>query len=185
MEEITQLLQDLNADKTDAASRLIDAVYEELRKMAATKMADEKFRNSLDATGLVHEAFLKLGPDQEFATRRHFFGAASQAMRRILIDRARVRQAEKRGGDAIRVDLDPDALPRQIVGDERLIELSAALNKFETIAPDKAELVRLRYFVGLTILEAAEILGISTATADRHWAYAKSWLQAEVQQEQG
>ena len=143
-------------------------------------MADERIGNTLDATGLVHEAFLKLGPDQEFATRRHFFGAAAEAMRRILIDRARARQAAKRGGDAIRVDLDPDAMPDRNPGDDRLIELAAALEKFETIAPDKAELVRLRYFAGLTILEAAEILGISTATADRNWAYARSWLQAEV-----
>ena len=181
MSEITRLLQDVNSDKPDALQQLISAVYDELKRMAAAKLVSERAGHSLNATGLVHEAFLKLSPDQRFQSRRHFFGAASEAMRRILIDRARAKNAAKRGGDAMRVDLPPDQLGSDQFQDDRLVELNQALERFETLAPAKAELVKLRYFVGLSIREAAEVMGISTATADRYWAYAKSWLQTEVQ----
>ena len=180
MSEFTQLLLELQDGKACAKDRLVELVYSELRRMAAAKMASERPGHTLDATGLVHEAFLKLSPDQAFESRRHFFGSASEAMRRILIDRARARSAEKRGGNMERLEVDPDQIGGEDETEDRLVELDVALEKLEQSAPQKAELVKLRYFTGLTILEAAEILGISTATADRYWAFAKSWLQAEV-----
>lgn len=181
MSEITRILNQLDDGSLDSASRLMPVIYDELRVMAAAKMADERPGHTLDATGLVHEAWLRLAGIQSFDSRRHFFGAAAEAMRRILIDWARARNAVKRGGNSVRIEIEPDQLANEdVVADQKLESLNSALEKFATIEPEKVELVKLRYFVGLTINEASEVLGISTATADRHWAYAKAWLQAEV-----
>lgn len=181
MSEVTEILNQLDRGSLDSATKLMPAVYDELRMMAAAKIANEKPGQTLDPTGLVHEAWLRLAGNQTFESRRHFFGAAAEAMRRILIDRARARNAKKRGGDSDKVELDPGQIPNEkLIRDQKLESLNTALEKLETIEPEKTELVKLRYFVGLTIKEAAEILGVSTATADRHWAYAKAWLQTEV-----
>lgn len=181
MTEVTRILNEINAGALDVDSDLLPIVYEELRRMAAAKIASEKPGHTLDATSLVHEAYLRLVGTQSFESRRHFFGAAAEAMRRILIDRARARQADKRGGQSDRVELHPDQIANADKGhDEQLQRLDLALEKFARINPEKAELVKLRYFVGLKTREAAEILGVSTATADRHWAYAKAWLQTEM-----
>ena len=179
MSEVTRILNQMEDGSIDSADALLPLVYRELRNMAAAKLANEKAQ-SIAATGLVHEAYLRLVGNQSFDSRRHFFGAAAQAMRRILIDRARARKAEKRGGDAVRVELSPDLFGESDESDDRLEELDEALQKFESIEPEKAELVKLRYFAGMKIHEAAEVLGISTATADRHWAFAKAWMQSEM-----
>lgn len=179
MSEVTRILNELSNGSSGSVSRLLPAVYDELRAMAAVRIASENPGQTLDATGLVHEAYLRLVGDQSFESRRHFFGAAAEAMRRILIDRARARRTEKRGGQVVRADVDLEEVA-DLRTDERLPALDAALQCFEQLEPERAELVKLRYFVGLTIREAAEILGISTATADRSWSYSKAWLQAEV-----
>ena len=186
--EITQLLQRIRDGESEASSELISKVYEELRQMARNKMANERSDHTLGATGLVHEAFLRLSNLHGFESRRHFYGAAAEAMRRILVDRARAKNTQKRGAgfdiDAQPVDeisLQDD--PERRSTSPRIMELDAALARFEQVAKDKAELVKLRYFVGMTIKDAAKILGISTATADRQWAYAKAWLQAELERD--
>ena len=181
MSEVTRILNEIDAGVLDVDSDLLPIVYQELRRMAAAKIAREAPGHTLDATSLVHEAYLRLVGTQSFESRRHFFGAAAEAMRRILIDRARAKQANKRRPGVSRVDLQPDEVVDAVSGyDERLECVDLALEKFASIDSEKAELVKLRYFVGLTIREAAEILGISTATADRYWAYAKAWLQTEM-----
>ena len=179
MSDVTRILNEISAGSA-AASELFPAVYDELRRMAAARIQNEQPGNTLDATGLVHEAYLRLGQGQSFESRRHFFGAAAEAMRRILIDRARARKAEKRGGDAVRIELDAGLFTDSEQQDDRLETLNSAIEKFETVDSNKAELVKLRYFVGLSIKEAAEVIGISTATADRHWKFAKAWLQNEM-----
>ncbi len=180
MTDVTRILNQIEGGNQASLAELFPAVYDELRRMAAGQMAGEAPGQTLDATGLVHEAWMRLGDNQKFESRRHFFGAAAQAMRRILIDRARARRARKRGGDAGRADLDLDQIQESATDDDRLEALDEALDRLEQQAPDKAELVKLRYFAGLKIHESAEILGISTATADRHWAYARAWLQTEI-----
>lgn len=180
MSEVTKILNQLADGSIDSADELLPAIYLELRQMAAAKMANEQVNNSIAATGLVHEAYLKLVGSQNFESRRHFFGAAAQAMRRILIDHARARNAEKRGGKAVRIEWSP-GIETQQESDFKLESLDEALHRFEVLEPEKAELVKLRYFAGMKIREAAEVLGISTATADRHWAYAKAWLQTEIE----
>ncbi len=179
MPDVTRILSEIERGNL-SSDALMAAVYEELRRMAAAKMAKEADGQTLDATGLVHEAYLKLVGQQSFESRKHFFGAASQAMRRILIDRARARKAIKRGGQRARIDQDVDQFGLTDQSLERLEALDEALNRFEKLEPEKAELVKLRYFSGLKIREAAEVLGISTATADRHWAYARAWLQTAL-----
>ncbi|MEM6472211.1 MAG: ECF-type sigma factor [Planctomycetota bacterium] len=182
--QITRILQQMRPGDDHARDALISAVYQELRAMAAGKLNREYEHRSLDVTGLVHEAYLRMGSEQSFESRRHFFGAASEAMRRILIDRSRDRKALKRGGDHHRVELDGERLAEMEVStfkDERLLSLDEAIERFEVYAPKQAELVKLKYFAGLTIREAAEVLGVSTATGERYWAFAKSWLQSEVQ----
>jgi len=180
MSEVTRIIERIN-DGTGSPDELIPLVYDELRRMAAGRVAQERPGQTLNATALVHEAYLRLA-DQSFDSRRHFFGASSEAMRRILIDRARVRNAQKRGGRIHRTHLDVDQIAETILDLDPLEALDRALKRFEAIEPDKAELVKLRYFVGLTIREAAEVLGISTATADRQWNYARAWLQTELRQ---
>lgn len=162
-----------------APADLLPLVYDELRRLAAAKLAHEPPGQTLQPTALVHEAFLRVGADQAFDGRGHFFAACAEAIRRVLVDRARRKCAEKRGGSLNRYDV--HELPIAAPGpDEDLIALDEALGRFAEIEPGKAELVKLRYFVGLTIEEAAEALDISPATAKRHWAYSKAWLFAAV-----
>ena len=167
-------------DGADVVDQLLPIVYSELRQMANAKLAKEKPGQTLDATGLVHEAYLRMLGPQKFESRRHFFAAAAEAMRRILIDRVRAKNTLKRGQALNRVDVEPDELlDVGNASDKRLETLNLAIERLAKKSPEKAELVKLRYFVGLTICEAAEILGISTATADRNWKFAKAWLKAE------
>jgi RNA polymerase sigma factor (TIGR02999 family) len=155
---------------------MLAQVYDELRGLAAAKIAQETPGQTLSATALVHEAYLRIGADQSFENRGHFYAAAAEAMRRILVDTARRRSAAKRGGGGEREQqcLDEIAAPDP---DDHLLALHDALEQFAAIDPPKAELVKLRYFVGMTSDEAADLLGISPATADRHWAYARAWLK--------
>src|SRR5687767_10592946 len=183
MADVTQLLDAAAAGDRQAAADLLPLVYDELRKLAATRMAGERPGHTLDATGLVHEAYLRLvGADQQFDHRGHFFAAAAEAMRRILVDHARSKGAVKRGGDAERRAIDPErfAAPER---PEDLLALDEALDQLEREDPKVAELVKLRYFVGLTIPQAAEALGVSSRTADAWWAYARAWLLAKVRGE--
>ena len=180
MSEVTRILSAIEQGDPQAASQLLPLVYDELRKLAAQKLAQEKPGQTLQATALVHEAYLRLvGEDrqQSFKDRGHFFAVAATAMRRILIDGARRKLTQKRGGGFERHDLDGIAAPEP---DAELLALDEALHKLAEADPLKAKLVELRYFVGLTGEQAAEVLGISPTTADRHWAYARAWLQAEV-----
>lgn len=174
MHDITQVLADIRAGKAGAAD-LLPLVYAELRALAAAKLACEKPGHTLDATALVHEAYLRVGQSREFDGRGHFFAAAAEAMRRILVEAARRKKAVKHGGGLGRQDADelPIAAPQPA---EDLVALDEALDRFAAIEPQKAELVKLRYFAGLTIEQAAEALGISPATAKRYWTYSKAWL---------
>jgi RNA polymerase sigma factor (TIGR02999 family) len=163
---------------------LLPVVYEELRRLAARRMAGEPPGQTLQATALVHEAWLRLGGDRQPAwdNRGHFFAAAAEAMRRILIDRARRKQARRHGGGVERISLDDLDGPELATGldDDQLLALHAALERFEEADPTKAQLVKLRFFTGLTLREAGQILGISEPTAKRHWAYARAWLHREI-----
>jgi RNA polymerase sigma factor (TIGR02999 family) len=179
MSEVTQILTAIEQGDPQAAEQLLPLVYDELRKLAAQKLAQEKPGQTLQATALVHEAYLRLVGDQQFDGRGHFFAAAAEAMRRILIGNARRRHALKRGGQAQRVDLDGIELADQ-PADDKLLAMEDALVRLTEKDPVKAELVKLRYFAGLTNQEAAGLLGISTATAERYWAYARAWLQQEI-----
>jgi RNA polymerase sigma factor (TIGR02999 family) len=159
-------------------AELLPQVYDELRKLAAAKLASEKPGQTLDATALVHEAFLKLGGERSFATRSDYLQAAAQAMRRILVDRARARHAAKRGGGR-RVDLETDHLtstPR----DDAIEALDEALTRLAIEQPKLAEVVELRHFGGLTLAECALVLGVSARTSDTWWAYARAWLAVEI-----
>src|SRR5262245_30497178 len=163
MTEVTRILNQIRRGDAQAAERLLPLVYSELRQMAAAKLARELPGQTLDATALVHEAYLRLVGDRQFAGRGHFFAAAAEAMRCILIDRARQRKSRKRGGDLCRLDLDPGALPadpNDRAADD-LLALDEALQALEAEDPDKARLVKLRYFAGLTIRDTADALGIS------------------------
>jgi len=160
--------------------QLLPQVYDELRKLAAAKLASEQPGQTLDATALVHEAFLKLGGERSFATRSDYLQAAAQAMRRILIDRARARNAAKRGGGR-RIDLDSDHLAVLPLDDD-LVALDEALSRLAAEHPKLAELVQLRYFGGLKLAESAEVLGVSPRTADSWWAYARAWLAIELKE---
>jgi RNA polymerase sigma factor (TIGR02999 family) len=180
MGDLTRVLDAAAAGDPQAASQLLPLVYDELRRLAAARLAGEAPGQTLDATGLVHEAYLRLvGPADErrWNDRGHFFAAAAEAMRRILIDNARRKLAQKRGGGLQRQPLDTVAAPGP---DEELLALDEALHKLAALDPLKARLVELRYFAGLDGEQAAAALGISPTTADRHWAYARAWLQTEV-----
>lgn len=177
MNDVTRILND---GSDNAAERLLPILYDELRRLATDRMAAEKPGQTLSPTGLVHEAWLRLvGSDDDWESRGHFFGAAAEAMRRILIDNARRKLAAKHGGGRQLADVDLESLEASS-DDERLIELNDALSKLAEIDSTKSELVKLRYFAGCSIKEAAELLGISTATADRYWAYSRAWLQTEM-----
>jgi RNA polymerase sigma factor (TIGR02999 family) len=159
-------------------AEFLPQVYAELRRLAAAKLATERPGHTLDATGLVHEAFLKLGGERSFASRTDYLRAAAAAMRRILVDHARARNAAKRGGGK-RVDLEPDELAESIA-DDQIEALDELLNRLAAERPQVAELVQLRRFGGLTLEECAETLGVSARTADTWWAYARAWLAVEL-----
>jgi RNA polymerase sigma factor (TIGR02999 family) len=181
MSDVTKILTAIEAGDPSAASQLLPLVYDELRRLAAHRLAQEAPGQTLQATALVHEAYLRLVGGQtearSFNDRGHFFAAAATAMRRILIDNARRKRAQKRGGDRQRQSLDAIAAPEP---DEDLLALDEALDKLTGQDPVKARLVELRYFAGLTGDEAAAVLDISATTADRYWAYARAWLQAQM-----
>jgi RNA polymerase sigma factor (TIGR02999 family) len=182
MSDITQVLHLASQGDTRATAELLPLVYDDLRRLAARKMAAEPTGHTLTPTALVHEAYLRVaGPDagRDWANRRHFFAAAAEAMRRILVENARRKKAVKRGGDLARHDVDevPVAAPET---DENLLAVHAALDRLAAADPDRAELVKLRFFVGLTIEQAADVLGISPATANRSWAYARAWLYDDI-----
>jgi RNA polymerase sigma factor (TIGR02999 family) len=179
MSDVTRILTAIERGDPQAAEQLLPLVYDELRQLAAHQLAQEKPGQTLQATALVHEAYLRLVGDQPYANRRHFFAAAAEAMRRILVENARRKRRAKRGGQWQRIDLEADALaaPER---DEHLLAMDDALERFAAIEPDKAELVKLRWFAGLSLDAAAAMLGISPATADRWWAYARAWLRADI-----
>jgi RNA polymerase sigma factor (TIGR02999 family) len=184
MSDITQILNDFARGDPQAASQLLPLVYDELRKLAAEKMRHEKPGQTLEATALVHEAYLRLvGAEktQRWDHRGHFFAAAAEAMRRILIDSARRKHRPKHGGNRHRTAGDV-AAPPPAMPPEDLLALDEALDKLAKEEPAKAELVKLRFFAGLTMPEVAEALGMSLATAERHWTYARTWLYAELKE---
>ncbi|HUG92101.1 MAG TPA: ECF-type sigma factor [Planctomycetaceae bacterium] len=181
MTKVTRILSAIEQGDPTAAEDLLPLVYDELRKLAACKMAHEAPGQTLDATGLVHEAYLRLVGKQarQWDSRGHFFAAAAEAMRRILINRARDKKRLKRGGGRRRIDLEQLAVA-DAASDEDLIELSEALERLAIEDPRSADLVKLRFFAGLTLDEAGRMLGIAPRTADRYWAYARAWLFREL-----
>ena len=181
-EDVTGILKGVSRGDPAAAEKLLPLVYEELRRLAVHKMAGQPSGHTLQPTALVHEAWLRLVGDKEvqFAGRAHFFAAAAEAMRHILIDSARRKQAARHGGGQVRVDVQSVEIATQPPDDE-LLAIHDVLDKFSVEEPEKARLVKLRYFVGMTFEEAAEVLGISVVTAKRHWAYARAWLYQETQ----
>jgi RNA polymerase sigma factor (TIGR02999 family) len=182
MSEVTGILNALVQGDSHAAALLLPLVYEELRKLAALKLAAEKRGQTLQATALVHEAYLRLvdvDKAQHWDSRAHFYAAAAEAMRRILIDQARLKRRPKHGGGHTRVSLDL-ALCLEDAKDDRLLDLDEALKKLAHEEPAKAELVKLHYFAGLSLEDAGRLLGISYRTAKRHWAYARAWLYAAI-----
>ncbi len=182
--KISRILVELKGGDPEAAEKLLPLVYDELHRIAAAQMARERSGHTLQATALVNEAYLRLFGSAEvcWENRRHFFTAAAQAMRRILIDNARLKGSKKRGGGQVRVGLAEVEAGAPDIQDD-LLDLDDALAALAVEAPEKAKLVELRYFAGLTLEEAAECLGISRATADRHWAYARAWLYSRLRGE--
>ena len=182
MSDVTRILHEIGSGNRQAAEELLPLVYNELRKLAAAKMASEMSGQTLQPTALVHEAWLRLGGDAQspWQNRAHFFAAAAEAMRRILIDRARRRRAAKRGDGADHVNADDIELPSPAPDDDALLAVNEALERFSTIDARKAELVKLRYFVGMSFDEAAGALGIAVPTAKQWWAYARAWLAVEI-----
>src|SRR5262245_15296095 len=178
MSEVTRILSALDAGDPHAAQQLLPLVYEELHRLAAAQMAREKPGQTLDATALVHEAWMRLTGGQSFESRSHFFRASAEAMRRILVDRARARNADKRGGGWTRVELADWHKVAQTP--EQTLALHEALERVAATEPGKAELVTLRFFGGLSMPEAADALGVSVPTAERWWAFARSWLYTEL-----
>jgi RNA polymerase sigma factor (TIGR02999 family) len=188
MPDLTRLLDAAAGGDPKAAAELLPLVYDELRKLAARRLGQEKPGQTLQATALVHEAYLRLvgdRPGQPWNGRGHFFGAAAEAMRRILVDQARRKRRPKHGGGRERIDFDEVALPADDHRAADLLALDEALTAFAREEPAKAELVKLRYFAGLTLEEAAACLGISPATAKRHWAVARAWLFAGLSDRPG
>src|SRR5215831_9680280 len=191
MDDVTRVLSAIEAGDPQAAEQLLPLVYDELRRLAARRLAGEGPGHTLQPTALVHEAYLKLvgsDPQQPWNGRVHFFAAAAEAMRRILIDHARRKHRARRGGGKKRVelgDLDDIEIVAERGQADDLLALDQALTQLAAADPRRAELVRLRYFAGLTLEQAAELLGISRATADRHWAFARAWLYDAMTRGQG
>ena len=181
MSDFTRIVTAIEQGDLDAADQLLPLVYEELRKLAAQRMAKEASGQTLQPTALVHEAWLRLVGEQnrKFANRAHFFAAAAEAMRRILIDNARRKRAVRHGGGQQRVDLEHVQLVSP-TDDDQLLAVNEALDKLAAQSKPEAELVKLRYFVGMTLEEAAQVLGISARTADNYWAHARAWLFREI-----
>jgi len=185
MTEVSRILSAIAGGDPHASARLLPLVYDELRRLAAQKLAQERPGQTLDATALVHEAYLRLVgrcSEPHWDGRGHFFAAAAEAMRRILVENARRKRRLKHGGGLRRQDLNAAAVPAP-ERDDDLLALDAALGKLAEHDPQKAKLVELRYFAGLTGDQAAEVLGISPRTADRQWVYARAWLRREIQGE--
>ena len=182
MSEVTRILEAIDDGDAKAAEKLLPIVYEELRRVAASKMAHQAINQTLQPTALVHEAWLRLAGNDaaaQFTGRTHFFAAAAEAMRHILIDRARRKQARRHGGGQIRVDADEVEIAAPAKDDE-LLAVNDALDRLAMVDPEKADLVKLRYFVGMTIEEVATALGISEPTAKRRWSLARAWLFNEI-----
>src|SRR5262245_14500732 len=184
MTDVNRILSAIERGDPSAAEQLLPLVYDEVRKLAAHKLAQEKPGQTLEATALVHEAYLRMvGTHEErhWDSRGHFFAAAAEAMRRILVENARRKQSLKRGGDRLRADLDVQQISAPEI-QEDVIALDQALTKLATTDKQAAELVQLRYFAGLTLPEAAEALGVSPSTASRLWTYARAWLRQEIEE---
>lgn len=181
MTEITRILTAIDQGDAGAAGQLLPLVYEELRRLAARRLSQERPDQTLQATALVHEAYIRLvgAENQRWDSRGHFFAAAAEAMRRILVDNARRKQSLRRGGDLQRHELDEAEIVALSPSDD-LLALDEALDELAEKDQMKAELVKLRYFAGLTGEQAAKVLGISTSTADRYWAYARAWLHQQI-----
>jgi len=186
LNDLTRILNAAGQGEALAADKLLSLVYEELRRVAAAKMALEAPGQTLQPSALVHEAWLRLTGDQrrQWNDRTHFFAAAAEAMRRILVDNARRKGAERHGGGQQRVEI-PELGSAVVESDDNVLAVNEALEKFAVLDPQKAELVKLRYFVGMTLEQAAEALGISERTAKRYWAFARAWLHEEIKAPQG
>ena len=182
MSDVTRILESIEHGDPKAADELLPLVYGELRKLAASKMARESPHQTLQPTALVHEAWLRLvGKDNpQFANRAHFFAAAAEAMRRILIDNARRKRALRHGGEQQRVDVENVLEVAAPGDDDELLAVNEALDKLAVQNKVEAELVKLRYFVGMTLEEAAAVLGVSARTADNYWAHARAWLYRAI-----
>jgi RNA polymerase sigma factor (TIGR02999 family) len=185
MSELTPILSAMEQGDPRAAEQLLPLVYDELRKLAAQRLAQEKPGQTLQATALVHEAYLRLVGDNPGAwdNRRHFFAAAAEAMRRILVEQARRKRRVRHGGGMKRLDLEEACSLVQLPGDD-LLELDEALTRLASLKPVRAEVVKLRFFAGLTMAEVAQTLSISLPTAERYWAFARTWLYAELKREE-
>lgn len=182
MSDVTHILSAIELGNPHAAAQLLPLVYDELRKLAAQKLVQEAPGQTLQATGLVHEAYLRLvdvEQAQHWNSRGHFFAAAAEAMRRILVENARRKKRIKHGGDLERIEFELASLPTRMSSDE-LLSLDEALEKLKKEDPVKAQLVTLRYFGGMTIEQASEVLGISRVTAHRYWTYARAWLHQQI-----
>ena len=178
MSEVTQILDAIERGDEQASKQLLPIIYQDLRRLAANMLAQEPAGQTLEATALVHEAYVRLVDSQEeqkWNSRGHFFAAAAEAMRRILVDQARRKQRVKHGGEHQRVEVDDERLVCSVPSDQ-ILALDGALERFGQEEPEKAQLVKLRFFAGLSIEEAAEAMGISRATASRQWTYAREWL---------
>lgn len=179
MSDVTCILAEIETGDPSAGDRLLPLVYQELRRLAAYRLSQERLRQTLQPTALVHEAYLRLarhGLSEHWDNRGHFFAAAAEAMRRILVERARRRRTSKHGGQVLRVDLDELAEPEPSLDRDNLLALDEALSLLEAEDSFKAQLVKLRYFAGLTNEQTAEALGVSAATVKRHWIFARAWL---------
>lgn len=181
---VTRILEAAGSGDREAAEQLIPLVYDELRRLAQWRLGKESSPNTLQATALVHEAYLRLSPGENcWDSRGHFFAAAAEAMRRILVDRARRRRSVKHGGEMDRATWIEDAIAAPLEDSDEILAVHEILDRFAAIEPRKAELVKLRYFIGMSIEDAALTLGISAPTAKRDWTYARAWLFRELQEE--